>query len=105
LSAAERYYRPRDLVKPGETIYGAARRSAEERRRGSFSEPRLSAFSDFAKITAFDEGNKFIPFGMRQSNHVRILADCDLVIGYHDFGALRAKRTQRKSDGFHRGPP
>jgi hypothetical protein len=40
-------------------------------------ELRLRAFSDFAKITAFDEGDKFIPFGMRQSNHVRILADCD----------------------------
>src|SRR6516225_346943 len=65
--------------------------------------PLSRSFSDFAKITAFDEGDKFIPFGMRQSNHVRIFADCDLLIGDHDFGALRAKRTQRKSDAFHIG--
>ena len=64
-------------------------------------EPRLSAFSDFAKITAFDEGDKFIPFGMRQSNHVRILADSDLLIGDHDFGALRTKRARGELDGFH----
>jgi hypothetical protein len=60
---------------------------------------------DFVQIAPFDEGDKFIPFGVRQPNRVRILTDYDFLIGDHDFWTFRTKRTQRQSDGFHRGLP
>jgi hypothetical protein len=46
--------------------------------------------SDLVKLTALNEPNEFIPLGMRQSNGVCILADCDALLSNLDFRASRA---------------
>jgi hypothetical protein len=53
------------------------------------------------QIAPLDEGDQFIPFGMRKSDGVRVLADPDPLVGDLDLGALRAKRAKGKLDRFH----
>jgi hypothetical protein len=53
------------------------------------------------QIAPLDEGDEFIPFGVRKSDGVRVLADPDPVVGDLDLGALRAKRAKGELDRFH----
>ena len=55
---------------------------------------------DFAKVAVFDELHQFIPFGVREPNSVRILANGDALLGDLDFRAFRAIRAQRELDAF-----
>jgi len=60
-----------------------------------------SVRSDLVQIAPLDEGDQFIPFGMRESDGVRVLADPDPLVGDLDLGALRAKRAKGELDRFH----
>jgi hypothetical protein len=53
------------------------------------------------QIAPLDEGDEFIPFSVRKSDGVRVLADPDPLVGDFDPGALRAKRAKGELDRFH----
>jgi hypothetical protein len=61
----------------------------------------MASFLDFAKFSAFDELQQLIPFGMRQPNGIRTLADGDTVLGDLDLRAFRAIGAQGEFDTFH----
>lgn len=48
---------------------------------------------DFVKLAALNEGDEFIPFGMRQPNSIGILANRNAVVGDLDLRALVAVRA------------
>jgi len=49
-----------------------------------------SQSSDLAQLAGLHEPDEFVPFGMRQPNGVRILADSDALVGDLNFRARRA---------------
>jgi hypothetical protein len=53
------------------------------------------------QIAPLDEGDQFIPFGMRKSDGVCLLADPDPLVGDLDLRALRAKRAKGELDRLH----
>jgi len=57
------------------------------------SAQRPRRYSDFVKLTAFNEPDEFVPLGARQPNDVGILADCNALIGNLDFRAGHASRA------------
>jgi hypothetical protein len=67
-----------------------------------FVRPDFSPGVNFSNLTALDERDELVPFGVRQPDGVGILPDCYRVVGDHNFGALHAERAQAK---FFSVPP
>src|SRR6516164_5646777 len=78
-------------------------RSHSNHQKGAarFRKEAASAVSNLVQVAPFDEGDQFIPFGMREPDCVCVLADSDPLVGDLDLGALRAKRAKGELDGFH----
>jgi hypothetical protein len=66
---------------------------------------RTRLILDFVQIAALDEGDEFVPFGVRKPNGICVLTDRDALVGDLDLRAFRAERAECESDGFQRGPP
>ena len=60
---------------------------------------------DLAQIPTPDEGDEFIPFGVRQPNGICAFTDRYALVGDLDLWAGGAIRAKAELDRFHIGPP